>query len=449
MSLSMDCFDLENLVEDEESVNSLLIAAVREGTPVRAYSGLYHNKWFKNLQIIAGSIIRNEEKTISYVSLDTHCAGLSVWKCRVIEEITPEDGSKMDMRLRVEPLLDDENKSRAFTVIDVMNADVLPSYAPGEIIQLQVIAKADQIGIYADEAAYVETEGQKVELPFGENGEKEEKVLSLEEGYAMPSGFMNNHFKKTQEEAMAAKFTDEDKWVYLRGKMLEPRAYIALFEGKKKGEKVDITMWSIPVETYFGTLDIMFNDDWIEKEKRKLVKEGSTVSTVCAIQGDTLIYEYENGMVIDKKNNMMAVRYAFSSGRVKRLLPIMADDCRFYTDAYDMEITGKEDIVKYLVEKYRHITEEEKTKEFTAYAFVNNDDGETEKYGLEHKRGEPCVAIGLNDGNQEGWSQFVFLDYGEDEKITRIHMTDAVNYRFSKAFESWAEMEEAMKRLET
>lgn len=445
MSLRMDCFQLEHLIEDEESIRVLLMAAVHEGIPVRAYSGLYFNKWYKNLQIIAGSIIKDEEKSMEIVSSDTHCAGVSVWKCRVIKEITPKDSSELDMRLMVETLSEDEHGSKSFTVVDVMNADILPSYAPGEIIHLQVIAKADQICFYADEEAFTKAEGRKVKLPVDENGEREEQTLTIATGFPMPTGFMNNHSITTKEEAVAVEFTDEDQWVYLRGKILELSTYSALFAGDGEHEEVKWVLPAIPVETYFGKIEIMFNATWIREEQKEHVAADNIISTVCEIQGDPLIYEYDKGMVIDIKNNMMAVRYAFSSGRMKRLLPILADNCRFYTEAHDKEIIGKEEIVKYLDEKYRYITEDQKCRMFTAYGFVVNDDEEIKQYNLEHKRGDPCITIGVDDGDQKGWSQFAFLEYDAEEKIYGINLTNGDHYQFGEVFQSWVEMDEALK----
>ena len=445
MSMRMDCFELDILIENEESVRSLLAAVVQDGLPVRSYTGLYMNKWYKNLQIVVGGVTRAEEKELEIVSSNAHCAGICVWKCRVRDIITPKDRSELDLRLLVESVSDDERESKSFTVVDVVNAEVLPSYAPGEIIQLQVIAKADKIGFYADDESFAKVEGQKVMLPIGENGEKEEQTLTIAAGYPMPNCFVNNHFKKTKEEAAAAEFTDEDKWVYLRGEILKTCAYSAIFKGDEENEDVNWILPAIPVKTYFGNVDIMFNATWISQEQKEIVEPGNIISTVCEIQGDTLIDEYENGMVINKKNNLMAVRYAFSSGKMKRLLPIMADNCRFYTEAHDKEIIGREEIVKYLEEKYRHITEDEHYEEFTAYGFVVNDDEEIEQYGLKHKRGEICIAIGLDNGEQKGWSQFAFLDYDEDKKICGINLSDGEHYRFSDAFRSWVELDEALK----
>ena len=104
--------------------------------------------------------------------------------------------------------------------------------------------------------------------------------------------------------------------------------------------------------------------------------------------------------------------------------------------------------MKYLEEKNRYITKENSWKCFTAYGFVVNDDEETERYGLEHKCGEAVVAFGLDDGEQKKWSQFIFLDYDEEEKIRGITMTDGEHYRFGDTFESWEEMNEALEDME-
>ena len=63
------------------------MAAVHDGTPVRSYTGFYMNKWFKNLQIVVGEVIREEEEALEIVSSNAHCAGMSVWKCRVKEDL--------------------------------------------------------------------------------------------------------------------------------------------------------------------------------------------------------------------------------------------------------------------------------------------------------------------------------------------------------------------------
>ena len=447
MSMRMDCFELGFLLEDEKEARNLVLSAVDDGKPIRSYTGLYFNKWFRNLQVIVGAVINDDEKKMDLVSSDVHCAGTNVWKCRVKEDITPKDSSDMEMRLLMELIPDEKHESRSFTVIDVMNANVLPSYAPGEIIQLQVIAKADKIAFYPDEEAFIKAEGQEVSLPSGENGEKEKQTLTVSAGYPMPSRFMHNHVKKTKEEAKESECTDDDKWIYLRGKILSMNCYSAIFPGDEEHEDIKWVLPAVQIDTCFGQVDIMSNRHWISEETLKQLDVGYIVSTVCELQGDPLINEYEEGMVSDPQNNLMAVRYAFESGKMNRLLPILSDQCRFYTDAHHREIIGKEKIVKYLEEKYRYITEDQKCRQFTAYGFVANSDDEINQYGLEHKRGEPCVAIGLEDGKENGWSQFAFLEYDGENKICGINLTNGVHYVFSDAFSSWEEMNEALKEF--
>ena len=61
MSFRLDCFNLEHFVEKEESARNFVMMVAHEGKPIRAYSGLYFNKWYKNLQFVVGSVIRHEE----------------------------------------------------------------------------------------------------------------------------------------------------------------------------------------------------------------------------------------------------------------------------------------------------------------------------------------------------------------------------------------------------
>ena len=72
-------------------------------------------------------------------------------------------------------------------------------------------------------------------------------------------------------------------------------------------------------------------------------------------------------------------------------------------------------------------------------------DRQAEQYGLEHRYGETCVAIGIEHGEEKGWSQFVFFEFDGEGKISQISMSDGEHYRFSDPYESWAEMEEALK----
>lgn len=442
MSMNMECFGLEELTQDDDTAMAFLAKAIREGTEIRGYSGIYFNKWYKSLQIIAGAK-ENEHGKMEAVSFNSHCTGPHVWKCRIKDVITPKDDTELDMRLLVGALDEDDPESEPITVIDVMNADVLPSYAPGEIIELQVIAKAGTISLYPDEEAYAAAESRKVMLPLGENGQKEEIDLTIDEGYPAPILFLKNHLTEAEEEEGSNyDCSEEDKWIGVRGKIDRLCVHYAVF-GEKEEEK-----WMIPsatIETPFGKLEILFNVDWLNEEQEKMLETGHIISATCEIQGDALACEHERGMVINQKNNMMAVRYAFSSGKMKRLLPVMADNCRFYTENHQMEITGKDEIVKYLEKKYRVITEEVGCRTDTLYGILKNDDEETKEYGLKYKGGESCIAIYMDDKKVRGCSQLIFLEYDEEQKISGLYLSGDSRYRFA-SYESWVEMNEARQK---
>lgn len=434
MSLSMECYGLQHMIDDEEQIRALLFLTAQTGKKIPAYSGLYCNKYYKSLQIVVGEIINHETKSLEIQSGHTHNAGNSFWKCRVIQEINPEEYGDLDMRLLVEPI----SGHRSMTVIDVINADILPSYAPGEIIDLQVIAKARSATFYPDEAAFDEAEGQKTSIPMSKDGKREERYLSLAAGFPMPSGYMHNHTVKNEDDRQGIPNTDDDKWVYLRGILVDKLGYYPCQLPGKEDKPVNHPLPAGKIDTYFGKIHIMYNLYGLSREQQELVQKGNTVSVVCNIQGDALIDEYEEGIVINKKNNLMAVRYALSSGRVKRLLPVLADDCTLYSEARDMTVSGKEAVVDYLDERSRGIADQRKM--YTIYGIIKNSEKETADYNLKYKAGERCIVIGKGEISEGDYSQIVFLDFDEGEKIRRIYLSSDSNYRFDK-YASWEEMD--------
>ncbi len=440
MSLNMECYNLQHMIKDEDSVRSLLLLAAKSGKKILAYSGIYNNKYYECLQIVVGEVINYETKSLEIQSAHTHNTGNSFWKCRVIQEINPKGNGELDMRLLVEPV----NGEKCMTVIDVLNADILPSFAPGEIIELQMVAKARSVNFYPDEAAFDQAEGQKASNPMSMDGKREERVMSLGAGFPMPSGYLQNHTVKDGDDRKAIPNTDDDKWVYLRGPMLRKLGYyLCLMPGRGGGMK-RVPLAGTCINTYFGKIHIMYNFYGLTSEQQDLIEPGYTVSAVCEIQGDALINEYEEGMVINKKNNLMAVRYALSSGRFARLLPILSENCTLCCEADNETISGSGSIVEYLADKYGHLSVADKMH--TLYGVVINSDEEIAENNMDRKTGDRCVLFGTSSDADDQYDQYAFLDFDEDEMICGIRISNNRHYR-TLIYRSWVEMEEdEMKR---
>ena len=429
MSLNMECFGLQDLIRYEDETLSFLKTATETGKYIRAYTGFYCNKHYEALQIIVSGRIDSKTGSWETMSTHSHCAGNGMWRCRVIKEITPEDSSDLDMRLLIEPV----SGVKSFTVLDVMNADILPSFAPGEIIDLQMIAKARSPLVYANEEAFICDEKQRFRLPLCMQANAEDKNQPVDAGYPLPAAYMNNHYKATGEEDLTAANTDADNLVYLRGKILR-RGYYKSVHPKRGDDNVIYPLACSLVNTYYGKIHIMYDIHKLSLEQGRLIQNGNIISTVCTIQGDALSGEYENGYVISKKNNLMAVRYAFSSGRIKRLLPIMADDCDFYSEAMNLTITGKEAITDYLSDRYLHNISQ--TDHSAFYGSVTRCDAEADDRTREY-----CVVLSFGNETEHENAQLVFLESNEEGKIRSIVMSEARHYQY-RDYRSWIEMEE-------
>ena len=378
MSMSMVCYDLQDEVKNQEAADSLLQCAVDTGRRIQAYSGVYFNRHYECLQIIAGQVMNPETDCPEIRSGHTHNGGNAFWRCRVRREITPEGSSGLDMRLLVEPVSGGE----ALAVMNVMNADILPSFAPGEIIDLQVIAKPSRTYFYPDVKYYARMEGLQRFVPV--------------------------------EPA-------EDGQVWLRGTMPERTWFRCGIPGKTWGN-TQRSLATCRLMTCFGDINVM-----IRAAEEDQIRPGRFLSALCTVQGDALIGEYEEGMVADAKNDLMALRYALSSGRVKRLLKVMADDCLLFFESGGRTAVGRENAAAALDSWYRQVRDRTEIRTF---------------YGVTEDRGEICVTVRRGDG-PEGTPLLytVFADCDREGKIRTVRVYGSRGDRL-REYRSWTEMEE-------
>ena len=385
MSLDMECYDLQHMVSDGEKVSSLMQRAVETGYRIPAYSGTYFNMYYRCLQIIAGRTSDGDMNGPARLSGHTHNVGSAFWRFRVVREVTPEGSTEMDMRVLAEPV-----NGGLLTAIDVMNADILPSYAPGEIIDLQMIAKTRKVCSYPDTEAFARA--------------------------------------KDQQRIMEAAAAEDDELFYLSGMIPQRRTFT--FElPTDYGRTTRKYVPHCRISTAFGEVQAMIR----EKEKA-WIEPGRVLSALCTVQGDSLIGEYDAGMVISKKNNLMALRYALCSGRMKRLIPVLAENCSLYSEPDGQMIRGRENIIAYLDERYRKLI-----KQGTVYSLY----GLAAETACEDKPGEYCVIAGQGEETEKNDAWVFHADHGEGDRIRFIRIDSGKQYRFRGRYRSWEEMETA------
>ena len=305
MSMNMECYDLQHLAADKNTVASLLRRAAETGRRIPAYSGTYSNLHFGAFQLITGGAEKPITKKFEIRTGHVHSAGTGLWQCRVVREMTPAGSDELDMKLLVEPV----SGGKSSTVVEVMNADILPSFAPGEIIELQMIAKSLRVRIYDDRNSFVRAEEQREIIPAG----WAEAEQPLREGYPMPLGFLYRGHPETDAFAQAAGAADRESLVYLRGTIGDRIHYSVKLPAEYAGGSVR-RLTSCEIETDFGLLEIMLTGLHYYS-----AQQNRTISTLCTLQGDAMIGDHDYGMIIDPQHDLMALRYAFSSGRMEQV----------------------------------------------------------------------------------------------------------------------------------
>ena len=338
MSMSTDCMDLQYLVENEKASRELLRMAEEKGRQVPAYSGVYCNLHFNSVQVIAGGVMDPETGTLDLRTGHVHNAGTSLWRCRVLRDITPEGSSELDRRLLVEPV----SGRKDFTVVDVMNADILPSYAPGEVIEMQTVAKTHKVLFFPDRESCIRSEEEwRMVLPRMERTSK-----PLREGCPIPLGFLSSDAPDKGGKGWIVPAAEKDSLVYLKGTVLS-RSWFDVDVPGPYGKEIQKRVFTCKIGTDFGKLQLI-----LRRDQYHLAVAGTTIAAFCTIQGDVMIGDYDYGKIVDPDHDRMVLRDAFSSGRMDRLLPVLSEDCAVFVENGGRAAFGREDVVAYLAGLY-------------------------------------------------------------------------------------------------
>ncbi len=383
MSLDMRCYTLQRWYSEKDAPG-LVRHAAEAGVKIPAYSGVYSNEHYSALQVIAGGDFDEKTQHMEIRSGQIHNAGTAFWRCRVLREITPEGSSDLDMRILAETVYG----KKFVTVLDVVNADILPSYAPGEIIDLQVIGKTHSVYFYRDEAQYARAEARG------------KSPLNC----PVPSG--------------------DDGRVSLAGTILR-RTWLRVEIPQEYGSDAVTNLQACRLGTCFGDIQMM-----VSRLQESEARAGRVLSASCSIQGDPLIAEYEYGMVISEKNNLMALRYAFSSGRVHRLLPVLSEDCVLDAGPFGGTAAGPGRVAERLAEiRGRFAGRGE------MYAL----------YGAADEGGDPegkrCVVVGRGEEAEQNDALYVFAGTDGEGRICSLRLRGGPRRPFRR-YRSWIEMEE-------
>ncbi len=276
------------LTATEDDTRRLLQTVAQEGSSVVGYYGCpCVNRHYGEVQLILTVRPDPAAKRMRAVGFDVHCDGRYDWA------FTCAAGGSADAAtLRRRALLLPAEGEGALPV-DIVNGDVLPSYQPGDILRLQVVAFPLRIAYAWEEAA---------------------PCL----------------------EAL-------DERVLIRGKVRSLTPGFVQFGGEKREAFIRCL-----VDTRGGPLELIHRREQVAEEQRELMAPGAFVTAEAILSGDAAIGSYEKGAVLDEAHDLALLRGVFLGGDPERLRYALAKEAEYDAAAPGKVYRGREEIIRRL-----------------------------------------------------------------------------------------------------
>ena len=191
MPLYLENLNMDFFKESEDTMGALFGMTASEGKAKMGYYNYpYFNKHFGNAQIILRTGYRepgeeDDRRCLQAEGLDTHISGRCVWEVRLHEmNVNRKDADLLSKRVAVTRM-----DGGGMAIVNLVNADVLPSFMANDIIKMQMVAFPDLIEYYKDEDDYAEHQSE------GKSGKK----FLIGEGAVLPTGILRNRDPNSSE----------------------------------------------------------------------------------------------------------------------------------------------------------------------------------------------------------------------------------------------------------
>lgn len=400
----LENFGLESFKETEESFRGLIGYSLKNGEAITGYYGLpYYNYHFGSVQMIVRTNPREDGDGLEVSGLDTHADGRAIWDVRIAApDLDPDGADRLSRRVAVEKA----DGSGGTAVINIVNADVLPSIMEGDLIKLQVLAFPELIEYYEDEEAFAAAQ------PELRNGRK----FLLTEGTFFPTGLLKN---RDPESPDYGKDEHLDNIVNVRGTVQSARY------GRFIVKEEEYTPYIVTtIDTCFGPLEIIHSPLQVDEKLRKNIRVGAIVNMYGLLSGDAAIYEYEHGIIKDEEHNLALLRYTFSGHDPERLRPVLTDDTVYTAEFNGLQFKGPDAII----ERMKTVQAEGKYRAHMA-TIISIDNGEDDNGSPEYGVGKRCIAI-MPDEEKAEYESIAFVEVDEGGNILRLRTSIDPRYHF-------------------
>ena len=324
MANLLDSYGLDFLGKDEDALMSAVRYTVQEGKAIKGY---YDTPYFY-LPIGSAEFWASSEKSedgkLAISGFHTHCGGKTIWEmiCTDID-ISPKDRPKTERILMMSRSMD----NGGMLPVDIITADVLPSFLKDDRLTLQLVAPCLEVNYYATEEEHDKT------VPADKRGKK----WGVADGALIPLSFLANHLVGNYEDG---KEYDNDAYVTFKAKVT--RLCVGTFE---IGDQKENTFIRCFADTVYGELEFDHSFDQVPEDLRDNIKVGSIISGVCMISADAAIGEYENGIVKDFDHDLRLVRFTLAKGETERLRSVLTADSVYETDTSGNSCCGADEII--------------------------------------------------------------------------------------------------------
>ena len=399
MANLLDSYGLDFLEKDEDTLMGAVRYTVQEGKAIKGYYGAPYFYLPVGSAEFWASTEKSEDGKLAVSGFHTHCGGKTIWEmiCSGID-LSPKGSPKTERILMMSRSTD----NGGMLPVDIITADVLPSFLKDDKFSLQLVAPCLEVNYYATEEEYSDS------VPTDKRGKK----WGVADGALLALSFLANH---TGDNYVEGKEYDNDAYVHFKAKVT--RLYVGSFE---IGDQKENTFIRCFAETMYGELEFDHSYDQVPEELRKNIKVGSIISGVCMISADAAICEYENGIVKDFDHDLRLVRFTLAKGEAERLRSVLTADSVYETDTYGNCYHGADEII----DRLTNVCENHKGEYFAHLAEIT----ELAEPGLEYPVGTKCIV--LADNEEDNYESIVFVSVDEEGNISRIHVSTDSRYSF-------------------
>lgn len=195
MANLLDSYGLDFLGKDEDTLMGAVRYTVQEGKAIKGY---YDTPYFY-LPIGSAEFWASSEKSedgkLAISGFHTHCGGKTIWEMICTDvDISPKDWPKTERIL----MMSRSTENGGMLPVDIITADVLPSFLKDDRLTLQLVAPCLEVNYYATEEEYDKT------VPADKQGQK----WGIADGALIPLSFLANHLVGNYEDG---KEYDESK----------------------------------------------------------------------------------------------------------------------------------------------------------------------------------------------------------------------------------------------